>query len=88
MAKTFNRRPLSVNTPSANDVKNYFFNHYTWKGLADDKNFLAVDQETFADCNNVYMDSEGLLRSRPSIKKDHSEGRRINFIVYCKLLVF
>ena len=69
MAKTFNRRPLQVNTPSSNDVKNYFFNHYNWKGLCTDKNFLAVDQETFADAKNVYVDAEGLLKSRPSVKR-------------------
>lgn len=68
MAKTFNRMPVSVPTPSSSDVKNYFFNHYNWKGLNDDKNILAVDQETFQDCKNVYMDSEGLLRSRPALK--------------------
>lgn len=68
MIKTFNRTPISVNTPDSNDVKNYFFNHYNWKGLCDDKNILAVDQETFSDCKNVYVDSEGLLRSRPSLK--------------------
>ena len=68
MARTFNRPPVQVDTPSGNDVKNYFFNHYNWKGLNDDKNVLAVDQETFSDCKNVYIDSEGLLRSRPSLK--------------------
>lgn len=68
MARTFNRPPVQVNTPSCNDVKNYFFNHYNWKGLNDDKNVLAVDQETFQDCKNVYVDEEGLLRSRPSLK--------------------
>ena len=68
MTKTFNRAPFSVPTPSSSDVKNYFFNHYNWKGLNDDKNILSVDQETFQDCNNMYMDSEGLLRSRPALK--------------------
>jgi hypothetical protein len=68
MARTFNRPPVQVNTPSGNDVKNYFFNHYNWKGLTDNKNVLAVDQETFSDCKNVYIDAEGLLRSRPSLK--------------------
>lgn len=68
MIKTFNRTPISVNTPDEKNIKNYFFNHYNWKGMCDDKNILAVDQETFSDCKNVYVDSEGLLRSRPSLK--------------------
>lgn len=68
MSRTFNRPPLSVSTPSASDVKQYFFNHYNWKGLNDDKNFLAADQETFSNCDNIYVDSEGLLKSRPAEK--------------------
>lgn len=69
MASTFNRRPLSVNTPSSNDLKEHFFNHYNWKGMNANKNFLAADQETFEDCNNVYMNAEGILRSRPAVKQ-------------------
>lgn len=69
MARTFNRRPLSVNTPSSSDLKEHFFNHYNWKGMDVNKNFLAADQETFEDCNNVYMNAEGILRSRPAIKQ-------------------
>ena len=68
MTKTFNRAPITVSTPSNSDIKQYFFNQYNWKGLNDDKNILAVDQETFSDCNNVYVDEEGLLKSRPSLK--------------------
>lgn len=69
MAKrTFNRSPIQINTPSSNDVKNNFFNHFNWKGVTDDRNVFGVDQETFSDANNVYIDSEGLLRSRPSLK--------------------
>ena len=68
MGKTVNRMPASVDLPTSKQVKNYFFNHYNWKGLNDDKNFLSIDQETFSDCNNVYVDAEGLLKSRPSLK--------------------
>lgn len=80
MARTVNRQPASVGYPSKNDRKNYFFNHYTWKGINDDKNFLEVDQETFQEAENVYVDSEGLLRSRPALKnknvvlKDQSDN--------------
>lgn len=69
MAKTFNRAPVQVNTPNSNDIKNYFFNHFNWKGVNTDKNFLTVDQETFADSKNVYVNGENILRSRPSIKR-------------------
>lgn len=67
MARTFNRRPLSVPTPSKNDVQDYFFTHSNFKGLSNDKNFLSADQETFSDCKNVYVSSDGLLKSRPAI---------------------
>ena len=69
MARTFNRQPFSVSAPNNNEAKDYFFNHNNWKGMSDDKNFLTSDQETFESCKNVYMDSEGLLRSRPKVCK-------------------
>ena len=68
MPNTFNRRPFSVDAPSSSDSRDYFFDHYNWKGMASNKNFLAADQETFESCKNVYMNAEGLLRSRPSVK--------------------
>ena len=37
MARTFNRRPMSVSGPSKNDVKNYTFNYENWKGINDSK---------------------------------------------------
>lgn len=67
-SKTYNRRPFVVDTPSSSDVKEYFFNHFNWKGLSNDENFSTVDQETFSRCDNVYVNTEGLLRSRPSLK--------------------
>lgn len=68
MINTFNRRPLTINTPNKNDIGHNYFNHYNWKGLIDNKNFLSVEQESFSDCNNVYVTEEGLLKSRPSLK--------------------
>lgn len=67
MVKTFNRSPFSVPSPSSGDVKNYYFNHCNWKGLNDDKNVLTVDQETFEDCDNLYISDDGVLKSRPSL---------------------
>ena len=71
MARTFNKPPYTLNTPSNSDIKTYNFIHSNWKGINVDKNFLEVDQETFEDAKNVYVDSEGLLRSRPSSKITH-----------------
>lgn len=72
MARTFNRRPVSVNGPDKNSIKNYTFNYEQWKGINDSKDFLAVDQLTFSDAQNMYIDSEGLLSSRPGLKQDTS----------------
>ena len=66
--RTINNKPTTVNTPSGSDIKNYFFNHANWKGISDDKNHLTVDQETFESAKNIYVDEEGVLSSRPSIK--------------------
>ena len=90
MGRTINRPITSVNTPSKSDVQNYFFTHANWKGLNNDKNFLTVDQETFSECKNVYMDSEGLLRSRPSMKIKtvevtlNGENVILSDILYCE----
>lgn len=64
MARTINRTPYTVDEP---DISYKFFNHNNWKGVCDDKNFLGVDQESFADAKNVYIDAEGVLKTRPSI---------------------
>ena len=71
MGKLYNRTPLSVNVPSNSDTKEYYFTNAAWKGFTNNKNILTVDQETFSSCNNVYVDKEGLLSSRPSVKKIH-----------------
>lgn len=69
MVRTINRQPYTVKQLDYGDVKYKFFNHSNWKGVCDDKNYLGIDQETFADSKNVYVDSEGLLKSRPSVKQ-------------------
>ena len=68
MARTFNRNPLFVNSPNRNEDKKYVFNQTNFKGLSNNKNAFTVDQETFSECENVYIDSEGLLKSRPALK--------------------
>lgn len=71
MAITYNRKPVGVSIPSSSDVGQSYFNHFNWKGINQNRNFLVVDQETFADANNVYVDDEGLLKSRLPVKFKH-----------------
>lgn len=66
--KTYNRIPASVSVPTTKELAIQYFNYSSWKGKCTDKNYIGVDQETFADCLNVYIDEDGVLRSRPSIK--------------------
>lgn len=68
MIRTFNRQPFNVATPDKEDVNHKYLNQYNWKGKVENKNFIDVDQESFSDCNNIYVDEEGLLKSRPSLK--------------------
>lgn len=68
MAQTFNRRPYLQDGPRKSDVENHTFDNYKFTGFKEDKNFLEIDQYSFEECNNVYVDNDGLLRSRPSIK--------------------
>lgn len=68
--KTINRIPKSFSVPTTKQIADKYFNQSNWKGINDDKNFLGVDQESFADCENIYVDTENVLRSRPSLKKD------------------
>ena len=78
MAITYNRRPLTFNTPSRNDVQQYYFNHCNWKGINQNHNFLLVDQETFSDAKNVYVDDKGVLKSRlPFNLQSSINGKKI-----------
>nr|DAD78995.1 MAG TPA: hypothetical protein [Siphoviridae sp. ctv4j104] len=74
MARTFNRRPVTIDGPDNSDIKNYTFNYEQWKGIDDGKNFLSVDQFTFSDAQNMYIDSEGLLSSRPAVEETLVDG--------------
>lgn len=63
--RTTNRQPFSV---SIKNIKSNFFNHTDFKGLCDNKNNIAVNQHTFSDVKNVYINDSGTLTSRPSFK--------------------
>lgn len=66
--RTINRQPYTVKQLDYDNIDYKFFNHSEWKGIAESSNYIAVDQETFADAQNMYIDKEGMLHSRPSIK--------------------
>lgn len=68
MANTFNRRPSLVNLPNADVMSNSFFTHSNWSGVNENRNVLNVDQQSFIDASNVWVDAKGVLCSRPTVK--------------------
>ena len=66
MGSTYNRRPVSFNVPDTSEVGIRTYNQLNWKGIIDSDNIFAVDQESFSDCENVYVDRFNVLSSRPN----------------------
>lgn len=64
---TFRRIPLQ-NDIDFDDLNGGFFRYTKFGGLCDNRNDAVIDQETFADCKNVFVDTNELLTSRPPFK--------------------
>lgn len=64
---TFRRTPLQ-NDVDFGDLNGGFFSYTKFGGLCDNRNDAVIDQETFADCKNVFVDTNELLTSRPPFK--------------------
>lgn len=73
MSRTVRRMPMTNDTDLAEDINYGYANFASFKGLCDDKNYLGIDQQTFEDANNVYVDTDGQLASRPKLIK-HTIG--------------
>ena len=79
MNRTVNRTPIQVPIPSSKDR---YFNHIEWKGINDNKNVMGIDQQTFAEAENVYVNTEDILTSRPPITMRNKwglEGQIVKF---------
>lgn len=70
MPITTNRNPLSVTTASGSFNQPRYFNQVSWSGLNDNRNIATIDPQSFNSCENVYLDTNNVLCSRPAIKKD------------------
>lgn len=79
MRRTLNREPLSVNVGS---LEERYFNFAEFKGICSNKNYITIDQQTFEEAENVYVDQDEQLRTRPSVKRveavDLKGGKIIN----------
>jgi len=67
MTKTVNRAPKYFD-PSDIKINEKYFNFSKFSGLCDNKNYLGIDQTTFEDANNMYVDQDDQLSSRPPVK--------------------
>ena len=78
MARTTRRQTFNVPTGSGNYSKPQFFNQVEFKGLCTNKNDVTIDQETFVDTKNVFVNEDGVLVSRPPFNFDGNECYIIN----------
>lgn len=72
MANTIRRRPVSVSTNIGGAGQ--FFNQVQFNGLCDNLNEVTVDQMSFADVDNLYVDENGVLVSRPPLRFHDEEA--------------
>lgn len=59
---TIRRNPMSTST---NSLSEQYMNFLEYKGLNTNKNYVSIDQETFTEANNVYVNQENQLSTRP-----------------------
>ena len=67
--KTFKRTLPNVDTSLANTTK--YFNQLEFNGIIEDSNIFEVDQKSFVDAQNVYVDDEQFVSRKP-LQKDIS----------------
>lgn len=68
MPRTLRRQPVTFSTDSSDYPRAYNFNQAQFKGISTEQNAATVDQQTFSDTKNVYIDENGLLVSRLPFK--------------------
>lgn len=66
MANTIRRNPFSVNVSSLDES---YFNFAQYKGLCTNKNYVSIDQQSFSEVNNMYVNQDDQLSTRPPVKQ-------------------
>lgn len=66
--RTIKRNPLSVDTDDY-DLEEKYFNFAEFKGINSNKNYITIDQQSFEDAKNVYVDQNSQLSTRPVTKR-------------------
>jgi hypothetical protein len=77
MARTIKRQPFTVSTSSNAYTKPQTLIQAEFKGFSDVKNDVLADQMSFASTENIYVDDNMLLVSRPPFKFYDREARII-----------
>lgn len=91
MGRTVRRNALSVNVGSLDEK---YFNFMQFKGLCTNKNYVGIDQNTFDEVNNMYVDQDDQLSTRPPVKASnllHSSDKlvdmfKVNNIVFYNVI--
>lgn len=79
---TIRRNPMSTSTNSLNEQ---YMNFLEYKGLNTNKNYVSIDQETFTEVNNMYVNQENQLSTRPPIEIFVASGGNTNVIKIWKV---
>lgn len=77
-------RTVRRNVNSVSIVKNNdkLFTHTRFKGMCDNQNNIQIDQSTFSDVLNLYVDEHDVLTSRPPLKFNDDEAYIIDEWTY------
>lgn len=70
MADRIYRRPVAYSDLSNSQLKNLDGRQFImaeFHGINNDKNFVTVDQTSFEDSNNIYVNKDGQLSVRPPV---------------------
>ena len=79
---TIRRNPMSAGT---NSLSEQYMNFLEYKGLNTNKNYVSIDQETFTEVNNMYVNQENQLSTRPPIEIFVASGGNTNVIKIWKV---
>lgn len=72
MGRTIRRAPYEITTKSKYYPTVNSFIQAQFTGICEDKNEVTVDQNSFASAQNVYVNGDSQLISRPPLKKTDS----------------
>ena len=68
--RTFLRNPMSVDVGDHSDYEETlgYFNFSQFNGINSNKNYVSIDQASFEEAENMYVDQDGQLHTRPPLK--------------------